>query len=157
MRFIHTADWQIGMKAARIGDKAEQVRAARLETAREIATLLLSEAVDFVLLAADTFEHHGVSRVQVREVVRTLNKMKCPVYVIPGNHDYLTTPSIWDGPVWEETENVHILRDETPIPPPGGAPLPCPRSPPLRIRWHSTIDSTGACGTRCGCWSMGSR
>jgi len=34
MRFVHTADWQIGMKAAHVGDAGKRVREERIEAAR---------------------------------------------------------------------------------------------------------------------------
>jgi len=42
-RFIHTADWQIGMKAAHVGAVGQRVRAQRLKAAQrvvEVATTL---------------------------------------------------------------------------------------------------------------------
>ena len=60
MRFVHTADWQIGMKAAHVGKAAEKVRSARLETIRRIQHLARESNAEFVLLAGDTFEDHGV-------------------------------------------------------------------------------------------------
>jgi DNA repair exonuclease SbcCD nuclease subunit len=59
MRFLHTADWQIGMRAAMLGDKGERVRVARLESARCVIELARREKVDFVLVAGDTFENKG--------------------------------------------------------------------------------------------------
>ena len=62
MRFIHSADWQIGMRAVHAGTSADKVRAARLRTAAEVCKLAGNEAVDFLLLAGDTFEDNGVER-----------------------------------------------------------------------------------------------
>ena len=35
MKFLHTADWQLGMEAARVGDVGERVREERLLAARK--------------------------------------------------------------------------------------------------------------------------
>ena len=56
MRFVHTADWQIGMKAAHVGKAAEKVRSARLETIRRIQQLAKEVDAEFILVAGDTFE-----------------------------------------------------------------------------------------------------
>jgi hypothetical protein len=85
MKFLHTADWQIGMRATQFGEKGERVRAARLESARRIIAAATAEKVDFLLLAGDVFEHNGVERLKIREVARILSSAPCPVYIIPGN------------------------------------------------------------------------
>lgn len=36
MKFLHTADWQVGMRATQLGEKGERVRHARLESARRV-------------------------------------------------------------------------------------------------------------------------
>jgi hypothetical protein len=36
MRFLHTADWQIGMKAAHVGAVGQRVRDERLAAARRV-------------------------------------------------------------------------------------------------------------------------
>jgi len=37
MKFLHTSDWQMGMKADSVGLMAERVRAERLEAAKRVA------------------------------------------------------------------------------------------------------------------------
>jgi hypothetical protein len=39
MRFLHTADWQIGMKAAALGDAGARVREERLVAGRRVVEL----------------------------------------------------------------------------------------------------------------------
>lgn len=126
MRFLHTADWQIGMKAAHLGDKAGEVRKKRLETARRVVELAREREVDFVLLAGDVFEHNGVSRVAVGEVARLLGSAGRPVYVIPGNHDPHEPGSVWEDPAWEAQPDVHLLLAAEPAALPGGVLFPCP-------------------------------
>jgi DNA repair exonuclease SbcCD nuclease subunit len=66
MKFLHTADWQLGMKAVQVGGAGERVRQERLKTASRIVQLALEQAVDFILLAGDIFEDHGVERVLIQ-------------------------------------------------------------------------------------------
>jgi len=61
MRFIHTADWQIGMKAAHVGKAAERVRTARLETIRRIQHFARESIAEFVLVV-----DAGIKRQQFR-------------------------------------------------------------------------------------------
>jgi DNA repair exonuclease SbcCD nuclease subunit len=137
MRFIHSADWQIGMRAVHAGTSADKVREARLRTASAVCELAGKEAVDFILLAGDTFEHNGVDRAVVASVATLLAKAPCPVYILPGNHDPVQPGSVWDDARWRSADNVTILADRTPVRVNGGVLLPCP----LRVR-RSAEDPT---------------
>jgi predicted phosphodiesterase len=128
MKFLHTADWQIGMRAAMLGEKGERVRMARLESARRVTELARHEGVDFVLVAGDTFEDNGVERIKVREVAKILGGAQCPVYIIPGNHDPIMPGAVWEESVWGEWPDIHVLTAQTPVEVPGATLYPCPVS-----------------------------
>ena len=138
MRFIHTADWQIGMKAAHAGKAGAKVREARLETGRRVVEEANQRAADFLVLAGDTFEDNGVERVLVQKVADILAAFKGPVYVIPGNHDPLVPGSVWEHAAWKEQDRVRILAEPSPLEVPGGVLYPCPV-----LSKHSTKDPTG--------------
>lgn len=128
MKFLHTADWQIGMRATMLGEKGVRVRAARLESARHVIELARRERVEFVVLAGDTFEHNGVERLKVREVAKILGGADCPVFIIPGNHDPLTPGSVWEDTAWNEWTNLHLLTQPTPVEIAAATLYPCPVS-----------------------------
>jgi DNA repair exonuclease SbcCD nuclease subunit len=133
MKFLHTADWQIGMEASRCGPAAGAVRTARLRSARQLAGVAGREKADFAVLAGDTFENHGVSRSDVEAVAAILGEFPCPVFVLPGNHDPAAPGSVWEHPAWRERPNVTLLLQPQPAPVPGGVLYPCP----LRTRWSA--------------------
>ena len=126
MRFIHTADWQIGMKAAHAAQNAGRVRAARLESARRVCELARRTAADFLVLAGDTFENNAVDRNLVVEVAQILNSATCPVFVLPGNHDPLQPGSVWEHAAWSRATNITVLRERRPVQIARGLLLPCP-------------------------------
>lgn len=126
MRFLHTADWQVGMRATQLGEKGERVRHARLESARRAIEEARSGKVDFVLVTGDTFENNGVDRIKVREVAKILGAAGCPVYLIPGNHDPLTPGSVWEDAAWGEFPDLHVLRTPEPVDVAGAILYPCP-------------------------------
>ncbi|MDD5222698.1 MAG: DNA repair exonuclease [bacterium] len=126
MKFLHTGDWQVGMKATHTGPAGERVREERLAAARRVVELARSEGVEFILLAGDTFEDNAVDRVMVQRVVDILAKFGGPVYVIPGNHDPLTPGSVWEHPAWASASNIRVLRKAEPVEIPGGVLFPCP-------------------------------
>ncbi|MDR3701074.1 MAG: DNA repair exonuclease [Candidatus Sulfopaludibacter sp.] len=126
MRILHTADWQVGMRAAHLGDKGERVRLARLESGRRVIDEARREKVDLVVVAGDTFEDNGVDRLKVREVAKILGGAGCPVYLIPGNHDPMTPGSVWEDASWGEFANLHILKESVPVEIAGAVLYPCP-------------------------------
>ena len=140
VRFLHTADWQLGLKAVHAGPKAKDVRARRFATAQAVAALAGREAVDFVVIAGDLFEHHDVDDAVVRRAVEALDAIApIPVYVLPGNHDPLVPGGVWDRTVWRKVGgHVHLfgsadevaVRDDVVL-------LPAPLS-----QKHSTLDPT---------------
>lgn len=126
MRFLHTADWQIGMKATALGSAGARVREERLAAGRRVVEAAKDFQVDFILIAGDLFEHNAVDRVLVQKVADILGSFGRPVLVIPGNHDPLTRGSVWEHPAWKVSGNVRVLREEGPIEVPGGIVYPCP-------------------------------
>ena len=113
VKFLHTADWQMGMKALQAEEKAKEVRAKRFETAEQVVELAKREAVDFVVLAGDLFEHHDVDDSVVRKTVAALDGFSpIPVFVLPGNHDPLITGGVWDRQSWQRVgDHVTLLRN----------------------------------------------
>lgn len=128
--FLHTADWQIGMKASRVAAVAEDVRRARLDTAKRLMRMARESKVDFVLVAGDLFENNLVDNEAAHQVVQALSACSpIPVYVLPGNHDPLTPDSIYNRSVFRDylPPNIHILRtNEAVAPVPGVVLLPAP-------------------------------
>ena len=130
VRFIHTADWQIGYRAAWItGDAGAVVRDARLRVLSTIGELAREQGAAFVVVAGDVFEHHGLKPDTVHKALDAMGAMGVPVYLLPGNHDAWTPQSLWRSRRWaaEWPDNVTLLGDRQPVEAPGGAWLfPCP-------------------------------
>src|SRR3990172_6215813 len=109
MRFLHTADWQIGMKAAALGDAGARVREERLAAGRRVVEAAKSHSVDFVLVAGDLFEDNAVDRVLVQKVADILHSFGGLVFVIPGSHDPIVPGSVWEHPSWNGKFGVKSL------------------------------------------------
>jgi DNA repair exonuclease SbcCD nuclease subunit len=126
-RFLHTADWQIGMRAAHTGRAAEQVREARLKSAARVIAIANEEKVDAVILAGDTFEDSNVARDLVRRVVDVLRRSEAPVFVLAGNHDPLVPKGVFDHLSWEDAlPKVRVFRDRSPVAVGDADLFPCP-------------------------------
>jgi len=126
MKFLHTADWQIGMKAAHVGAAGETIRRARLEAAKRVVDTARDQGAEFLLVAGDTFEDNGVDRVLVQKVADLLGASPVPVFVIPGNHDPWVPGSVWEHPAWAGHRTIRILGKAEPVELPGGTLYPCP-------------------------------
>jgi len=61
VRFLLTADVQLGMRATDVPEVAAEVRQARFEALRRVVALAKEEAVDFVVVAGDLFQDNQVS------------------------------------------------------------------------------------------------
>ena len=116
-KFLHTADWQMGMRALQAGERAKEVRAKRFDTAARVVDLARREAVEFVLLAGDLFENHDVDDSVVRKTVAVLDGFApIPVFVLPGNHDPLIAGGVWDRQTWQRVgSHVTLLREAAEI------------------------------------------
>jgi DNA repair exonuclease SbcCD nuclease subunit len=126
MRFLHSSDWQIGMKAAHVGSAGARVREIRIESAERVIDIARREDVEFLVLAGDTFENNGVDRSMVQKIGDIVAGLGRPVYVLPGNHDPIEIGSVWEHPVWASHGQVHVLLEARPIEVPSGFLYPCP-------------------------------
>jgi DNA repair exonuclease SbcCD nuclease subunit len=127
VKILHTADWQIGMRAAHVGAGGARVRAQRIASAKALAIVARAHQVDAVFVAGDVFEDNAVDRVDVQSVVDACAGFGVPTYVLPGNHDPLTTGSVWEYGAWSGATNVHVLRTSEPLTmAPGITLYPCP-------------------------------
>lgn len=126
LRFVHTADWQIGMKAESAGRAAAKVRAERFEAARRVVQTAQEHKADFIVVAGDVFEDNAVDRTLVQRTADVLDRFGGPVFVIPGNHDPLVPGSVWDHPAWRQSGSIRVLREEEPVAGDGYTVYPCP-------------------------------
>jgi DNA repair exonuclease SbcCD nuclease subunit len=127
IKFLHTADWQIGAKHAFLGDKAPIAREARRKSAERVVAVANERDVDALILAGDVFEDVDVDPKDVLRVVDILRRSKAPVLVLSGNHDPLVPKGPYDHPAWRDAEpNVRVFRDATPVSIGDAEFLPCP-------------------------------
>lgn len=137
MKFVHTADWQMGMRAVHVGAAGARVRQERIEAGRRTVAMANAQGAEFLLVAGDTFEDNAVDRRLVQQVADVLAVFVGPVYLIPGNHDPLVPGSVWQHPAWRSHANLHVLATPEPVEVPGGTLYPCPV-----LEKHSTSDPT---------------
>jgi DNA repair exonuclease SbcCD nuclease subunit len=113
VKFLHTADWHLGMKYSQLQDKADKARQIRIGSIRKL--LDQAQYVDFILVAGDLFDSNDVDKRLLNAVSEIFQKTPVPVYIIPGNHDPLTLDSLYLDPVWDTLNNVTIFRESEPF------------------------------------------
>ena len=113
VKFLHTADWQLGMTRHFLkGEAQARFTAARLDVIEEIGNLAIREGCEFVVTCGDVFESNQVGR---QILTRAFEKMKAVsgirFYLLPGNHDPLDASSIYRSPTFKmhKPENVVVL------------------------------------------------
>jgi len=92
LRVVHTADVHLGEPANVFTGAAPDADA--LAFARVIDTVLEEEA-DALLIAGDLFDSNRVREPAVRFAEGQLRRLRCPVVLIPGNHDCYDDGSVY--------------------------------------------------------------
>lgn len=118
-KFIHTADWQLGMTRHFLAGEAQaRFDGARIDVVREIGQLAVDRECGFVVVAGDVFESNHVDR---QVVVRALDAMSTTpgvmYYLLPGNHDPLDASSIYRSAAFttNRPHNVVVIESSEPL------------------------------------------
>lgn len=117
MRFIASADWQLGMAARYLDDDARpRFQQARLDAVRRIGELATERGAAFVVVCGDVFESNQLDRGILARAFEALRAFTVPVVLLPGNHDPLDAASIYDSPDFaaRAPSHAHVLRDSAP-------------------------------------------
>ncbi len=98
VRFVHTADWQIGKPFRNFTTGlAGELAAARLDCIGRIAEIAKKNAAAHVLVAGDVFDGENLGNLEIR---RGLERMAAhgtlTWLLLPGNHDPARPGGLWD-------------------------------------------------------------
>lgn len=119
MRFLHTADWHVGMTRRFLAPEAQARFAdARIQAIRDIAALATVEGCDFVLACGDIFDSNHVDRQVVVRALDAMSAFTVPLLILPGNHDPLDAGSVYRSRTVEQhmPAGVTVIADSTPSP-----------------------------------------
>ena len=129
MRFIHTADWQIGKPFKQFGDRESVLRQARLAAIENIGQLAAKEGATHVLVAGDVYDTEAPT---ARTLLEPLERMRrfgdLQWHLLPGNHDPHRPKGVWDRVLESEPpSNIHLHLKPEPVDfGPGAVLLPAP-------------------------------
>lgn len=118
MRFLHTADWHLGMTRRFLSPEA-QARFAddRIDAVRDIARIAAEQQCAFVVACGDVFDSNHVDRQVVARALDALGQFRVPVLILPGNHDPLDAASIYATDAFRARlpASVQVITDAEPI------------------------------------------
>ena len=112
MRFLHSADWQLGMTRHFLNGEAQpRYSAARRDAVAAIGAVAAQAGAEFVVVAGDVFEHNQLDLRVISQSLEAMRAIGVPVYLLPGNHDPLDASSVYISPLFvaECPENVVVL------------------------------------------------
>ena len=112
MRFLHTADWQLGMTRHFLaGDAQPRYSAARRDVVAGLGALAAEVGAEFIVVAGDVFEHNQLAPRVVSQALEAMRAIGVPVFLLPGNHDPLDAASVYTSALFaaECPDNVVVL------------------------------------------------
>lgn len=129
VKFIHTADWQLGATFGGYDpDLAGQLKAARLSVIDRIAKIAQNENIDHVLVAGDVWDKEEPAPQTIRQPLEIMGKYpKITWWLLPGNHDPARADRLWSRIVEIAKDNIRpLLIAELVEMQPGAYILPAP-------------------------------
>ena len=109
MRILHSADWHLDAPLhSCTPDQARQIRRELLKLPQRVGKLCRERDCGMILLSGDLFDG-PCSRESVDAVRYALEDAAVPVFISPGNHDYIWQKSPYITEKWPG--NVHIFRN----------------------------------------------
>jgi DNA repair exonuclease SbcCD nuclease subunit len=102
IKILHSADWHLG--APLLGH--EELRQELMKIPEKLTALCRREGCQLVLLSGDLFDG-GYTRESLQILCSALEEMAVPVFICPGNHDFVSGQSPWLTETFPA--NVHIF------------------------------------------------
>lgn len=118
LRFLHTADWQIGRQYPRFEtEDAAALFEARFTVVERIAHHAAQTGLDAVLVAGDVFDAQTVTDRTIRRLFNAMQGFEGRWIMIPGNHDAALVESVWTRAVklGVVPENLHLALTPEPL------------------------------------------
>ena len=112
MRFLHTADWQLGMTRHFLAPDAQaRYSAARRDAVAALGPLADETSAEFVVVAGDVFDANQLAPAVISQSLEAMSAIGVPVYLLPGNHDPLDALSVYTSALFasECPDNVTVL------------------------------------------------
>ena len=144
VKFLHTADWQIGKPFAGIADNTKRVlvQQERLNVLSRIGEAAVKHGAEFIVVSGDLFDSPSPTKEDVAAVCSAIGKLGIPVLTIPGNHDHGGPGGVWGQRFFLDQQSalapkLRPLLTAEPIELENAVIFPCPL-----LRRHEADDTT---------------
>lgn len=108
IKIMHMADFHIGLDISFLGQAAKYRRSEVLEGFVKACRLANDNSVDIILIAGDFIESSSINQAYIDRIKTTLSEVKAYVFIVAGNHDYISINSPYMDEDWPK--NVHIFK-----------------------------------------------
>ena len=107
IKILHSADWHLDSPLLlQDPEQSQLLRKALFRVPEQVAAICKAQKCDLLLLSGDLFD--GPYAADTLQMLRqVLESVGVPVFISPGNHDYVGIDSPWLSVTWPE--NVHIF------------------------------------------------
>lgn len=110
IKILHSADWHLDAPiSGHAPQQSEFLRSQLSKIPGKIAKIVAAGQCDLVLLSGDLFDG-AYSQETLRNVQKALADMGVPVFISPGNHDFIQPDSPYLQSGWPD--NVHIFKQQ---------------------------------------------
>ncbi len=109
IKILHSADWHLDAPlSCHSPEAAEYLRREQKKIPEKIGKLARAENCDLILLAGDLFDG-AYTADTLRSVQKALADVEIPVFISPGNHDFINPDSPYMASGW--SENVTVFKN----------------------------------------------
>ncbi len=109
MKLLHSADWHLDSPLQGFTPAQQQaLRQSLLRLPGQIGALCRKENCQMLLLSGDLFDG-AYTKESYLAVYQALEEVEVPVFISPGNHDFISAQSPWVREQWPE--NVFIFKE----------------------------------------------
>lgn len=109
IKILHSADWHMDSPIqGRTPEQTALLKQALLQLPGKIAAIAKAEGCQIMLLGGDIFDGSATPE-SIAAVKAALEEAQIPVFVSPGNHDFVNLQSPWLREKWPS--NVHIFTE----------------------------------------------
>ncbi len=111
VKLLHSGDFHLDSPFSGLSpQEAKDCRENQRHLVEDLIQLATDSQCDCVLLTGDLFDGKRVYGETLDFLRRTFGRCSCPIFIAPGNHDYVNSGSPYLG-TWPD--NVHIFKSHT--------------------------------------------
>ena len=146
VRFLHTADWQLGKRFGQFEDAlAGRLTQARVDVVERIRDAARERGIGHVLVAGDVWDVEQPSESSIRQPLAIMGEdPDIRWWLLPGNHDPARAHGLWSRVADIKPDNVELLLDGEPREMEAGVSLlSAPWTSKPAGRGSSTLEKSG--------------